>query len=431
MPTYEQLYHLSLDDLKAAAERWEETATKFKGLHTAYGDQVARPFRQAGWTQPVLTAAKADNDVRAAQQQFERAHQEAKGIAGVLTSLYEELKKAQDDLHHLADVEAKEQDLHVDATGTVTPRYGFSQDTGARHAPADQVPILQQQEACEGFAHRLGLVLQRAADADDTACWALRHDLGGSRSDFNAKVVTSLDDADDTRAAELEKKDARTTTDGWVAKGDTDVSGPGVGTSGDGPDTGTGKMGEAEAHADLGRASAEGSLTNGAMKLDGEAEASVGAKVGLSGGVTNEGAQGGASAMVGGEASAKGSAYAGPVGLYGRAEGTAGAEVGVNGTANREGLALTGEAFAGAKGGGALGADVGGIGAGATAEGWAGVGAETELTLGKDDDGKWEIGAQAGIALGLGGSLGFEFTVDPGKVGDTVGDIADGIGSLF
>ncbi|MER6016321.1 hypothetical protein [Streptomyces bluensis] len=46
MPTYQQLYHLNLGNLKAAAARWQETAAKFKGLHAAYGDDVARPFRQ-------------------------------------------------------------------------------------------------------------------------------------------------------------------------------------------------------------------------------------------------------------------------------------------------------------------------------------------------------------------------------------------------
>ncbi|MGX1367739.1 hypothetical protein RKD19_003098 [Streptomyces canus] len=64
MPTYEQLYHLNLSNLKAAADRWRETATKFKGLHAAYGDEVAGPFKQAGWHQPALTAGKAANDVR-------------------------------------------------------------------------------------------------------------------------------------------------------------------------------------------------------------------------------------------------------------------------------------------------------------------------------------------------------------------------------
>ncbi|MFI1731728.1 hypothetical protein ACH40E_21455 [Streptomyces acidicola] len=206
MPTYEQLYHLKLSNLKAAAERWEETVTKFKGLHTAYGDQVASPFRQAGWTQPVLTAAKADNDVRAAHQEFEDAHKEAKGIAGVLTTLHAELKKAKNDLHHLADVEAKQQDLLVSPTGTVTPRYDLSQDVGALHDPDGQGAIREQQEACDAFARRIDRVLQRAADADETACWALRRDLGGDKTDFNSKVVTSLDDADATRALELAQK---------------------------------------------------------------------------------------------------------------------------------------------------------------------------------------------------------------------------------
>ncbi|WP_196218056.1 DUF6571 family protein [Streptomyces blattellae] len=206
MPTYEQLYHLNLSNLKASAERWEETVTKFKGLHSAYGDQVARPFRQAGWTQPVLTAAKADNDVRAAHQEFEDAHKEAKGIAGVLTTLHAELKTAKDDLHHLADVEAKQQDLHVSPTGVVTPRNDLSQDPMRHHDPDAQAIIREQHEACDAFARRLERVLQRAADADDTACWALRRDLGGNKTDFNSKVVTSLDDADATHAAELLKK---------------------------------------------------------------------------------------------------------------------------------------------------------------------------------------------------------------------------------
>ncbi|MBT2487887.1 hypothetical protein J7E96_04940 [Streptomyces sp. ISL-96] len=428
MPTYEQLYHLKLSKLSAAGDRWEETASKFKRLHTAYGDQVVRPFREAAWTQPVLTAAKAGSDVHAAQQQFESAHTEAKGIAGVLTSLHAELKKAKDDLHRLADSEAKEQGIHVSATGTVTPRYDLSQDTGARHDPDGQAAIREQQEACEAFARRLERVLQRAADADETACWALRRDLGGSRSDFNSKVVTSLDDAHATRAAELKKKDSPTKPDGWVAEGETEASGPGVGTSVSGPDTGAGKLAEAEAHADLGRASAEGSLTNGPMQLAGAAEAYVGAKASAAGGITNEGIRGEAGAFAGAEASAKGRADAGPVGVYGRAEAKAGAEAGVSAGAGRDGLQAGAEAFAGAKAGVAGGADIGGIGAGATAEGWAGIGAEAEATLGKGTDGKWHIGATAGVAVGLGGELGFEVTVDPDKIADTASDAADAVG---
>ncbi|MEU9173975.1 DUF6571 family protein [Streptomyces sp. NPDC048420] len=206
MPTYEQLYHLNLSNLKATADRWEETVGKFKGLHTAFGDEVAGPFKKAGWRQPVLTAAKADNDVRAAHQEFADAQKEAEGIAGVLTTLHAALKKAKDDLHHLAEVEAKKEDLHVSATGTVTPRNDLSQNFAARHDPDGQALIREQQQACDAFVRRIEAVLQRAADADETACWALRRDLGGYTDNFNSKVVTSLDAADATHAAELMKK---------------------------------------------------------------------------------------------------------------------------------------------------------------------------------------------------------------------------------
>ena len=429
MPTYQQLYHLNLGNLKAAADRWEETVRKLKGLHTAFGDEVARPFQQARWSQPVLTAAKADNDVRAAHREFEDAHKEATGIAGVLTALYTELKKAKDDLHRLAEVEAQKQDLHVSVNGTVTPRTDLSQDLGARHDPAGQDLIREQQQACDAFVRRIEAVLQRAANADETACWALRRDLGASRTDFNPKVVTSLDDAAAARAAE-QKKHAKTDADGWVTDGKAEASGLGAGVSTSGPNTGDGSLGEAEAHADLGRAAAEGSLTNGSFQLAGEAEAYAGAKASVGSSATNEGLQGQGSAFAGGEASAKGSAYLGPFGLYGRTEGMGGVEASSTATANQEGLVLGGDAFAGAKGSVSGGADLGGIGAGATAEGWAGIGAEGEATLGKGEDGKWKVTTHTGLAFGLGGAVGFEFTVDPGKVGDTLGDIADGIGSL-
>ncbi|MFE7748536.1 hypothetical protein [Streptomyces sp. NPDC057428] len=93
------------------------------------------------------------------------------------------------------------------------------------------------------------------------------------------------------------------------------------------------------------------------------------------------------------------------------------------------------EAFAGARGSVGAGADVGGIGAGATAEGWAGPGAEASLNASQDANGVWHFGPKVGISPALGGAVGFEFTVDPGKVVDTVGDAAnwvgDGIGSIF
>ncbi|MFC9915149.1 hypothetical protein [Streptomyces sp. NPDC127197] len=197
---------------------------------------------------------------------------------------------------------------------------------------------------------------------------------------FNASAVGDL-----AKAGKPDPK-ATTKTDGWVSEGESEASGPGVGTSVTGPDTGAGKLGEAKAHADLGRASAEGSLTNGPMKLAGEAEA-----------------------------------YAG---------------------AGLDGVQLGGEAFAGARAGVSGGVDIGGIGVGATAERWAGPGVEATLNFSKDANGTWHWAPKVGVSPILGGAVGFEVTVDPGKIADTAGSaadavgdaaewVADGVGSLF
>lgn len=120
----------------------------------------------------------------------------------------------------------------------------------------------------------------------------------------------------------------------------------------------------------------------------------------------------------------------------------AGAEAGANAQAGMDGVVLSAEAFAGAKASAGAGADIGGLGAGVTVEGWAGPGAEATLNGSKDANGVWRFGPKVGLSPALGGAVGFEFTVDPGKVVDTVGDAAgavgdaaswvgDGIGSLF
>jgi hypothetical protein len=132
--------------------------------------------------------------------------------------------------------------------------------------------------------------------------------------------------------------------------------------------------------------------------------------------------------MAGGEASAKGRVDLGQVGGYARAETLAGVEAGLTTGAGVEGLNVGGEAFAGAKGVFAAGGDVGGIGVGYTAEGWAGPGAEATLNFGKDSTGVWHLKPHVGASPLLGGGAGFEITVDPGKVSDTAGALADAVG---
>jgi hypothetical protein len=124
------------------------------------------------------------------------------------------------------------------------------------------------------------------------------------------------------------------------------------------------------------------------------------------------------------QVSAEGGAQYGIAEVNGQAKGFVGAEAGAHGAVGLDGVRVGADAFAGAKATGMLHGDVGGLGAGATGEAWAGFGAEADATFGKNDDGSWTVGANAGAGLGVGGKLGFEVTVDPSEVTETLGDAA-------
>ena len=116
----------------------------------------------------------------------------------------------------------------------------------------------------------------------------------------------------------------------------------------------------------------------------------------------------------------------------GERPGFAGAEAGADVGLGPEGFSAGGKAFAGAKATAAGGAEAGGVGVGVTGEAWAGPGVEADLTFGEErDDGKFHIGAEVGASPILGGKVGMEFTVDPGKVADTAGDAADAVGDVW
>ncbi|WP_203337478.1 putative T7SS-secreted protein [Nocardioides limicola] len=126
------------------------------------------------------------------------------------------------------------------------------------------------------------------------------------------------------------------------------------------------------------------------------AEGSVGAEWGI----VEAGASG--YAQVGAEAS--GNLHVGPTGVH-----------------------ANGELFAGARAGAEATVDVGGVGAKGGAEAWAGVGASGHVDLGYSD-GKFTIGGSGGLALGVGGKVELNLTVDVGKVTDTVSSAADTVG---
>ncbi|QPP07976.1 hypothetical protein G4Z16_17955 [Streptomyces bathyalis] len=128
------------------------------------------------------------------------------------------------------------------------------------------------------------------------------------------------------------------------------------------------------------------------------------------------------------QASAEGKYTAGYFEASGKASAFAGAQAEAKGSVGMDGVHGQAGAFAGAKAEAEGHASVAGVGVGGTAEGWAGVGAEAKFDAGFKDDGTFVIGGEAGVGLGLGGKLGGQIEIDPGKVTDAAGDAADAVG---
>lgn len=123
-------------------------------------------------------------------------------------------------------------------------------------------------------------------------------------------------------------------------------------------------------------------------------------------------------------------------GEWGYAEGTVTGSASVEGSGeghaifDETGVHAGGELFAGARGEIGVEGDVGGVGGGVSAEGWAGAGIAGDVDVGYDD-GKVTIGGSGGIALGLGGKLSGEVTLDFPEMLETGEDIIEGIGGLL
>lgn len=178
------------------------------------------------------------------------------------------------------------------------------------------------------------------------------------------------------------------------------------------------------------QAEASGSTGNDAIGTQGEASAMAGVKGEAEVYASATGLAAGTSIMAGVAASAQGSAYLGPLTAAGEVEAMAGAKAEVKGQIGLDGLSFQGEAFAGAKAEAKGSIDVGGVGVGGSAEAWAGVGVEANLNA-NVSDGKLHLSGEFGAALGIGGSVGIDVTIDMNKVADTLSDAADAVGDFF
>jgi hypothetical protein len=424
MPTYHEITTTDLSTLTTAAERWDGMAKEFRKQEVAYKRDVHGISMGQTWTG--LSAEAANRRFDITLKEFQKAQREAKAIASLLRDAHTQFTSLRGTLESARE-DAVEAGMKVSDQGLVsfdTDKLSQAERTAWVHDPDYQDSVRKSVSSWQQ------LIDQRVKDVGDadkdvqTALQAVVVDCDindGTLTGFNGQAQGDIDKY-------TGQKPVATKTDGWDSEGKLKLTGLGAGFSVT-TDPKYGKEGSVKAYADLFHATAEGTLTNGNWKLAGIADGYGGARATANYGFNKKGVVGKAEASAGLRALAEVRAEYGPyAGVYGRTEGFAGAEAGVNAKATKDEFTVGAKAFAGAKGTVAGGGEVAGIGFGASAEGWAGPGAEAWWGYKKDDDGKFHLGGKAGISPILGGSVGFEITVDPDKLSKTVGDAADAVG---
>ncbi|MFD7163973.1 hypothetical protein [Streptomyces violascens] len=407
-----------LSPLSDVSEAWQKMGERFGELAVDYGKHIQRALANGNWQGQAFGAQQGKSTATASE--YEAAKKEALAVASLLKEAHAQLTRLQKAVKDLV-VDAETKNYKVDGSGKATYT-GFdnlsAQEQYALHHDPDYPALMADARQKEqGWTEDIAKAVQAVDETDQSVRRALTRaastislDGRGGLSGFNAHAEGDL-----SKAGKPDEPVTAMKTDGLDTG--VSVSGPKYG-----------KEASAKAYADLVHVTAKGSLTDGPMKLTGIADANVGYKASANVGITNKGITGKAEASVGARALAEGRAEYGHVGIYGRGDGFAGGESQLSLGVGPEGLNAGGKVFAGAKGSVAGGAEIAGIGAGGTAEGWAGLGVEGKVTFGKGEDGKFHIAAKGGVALGLGGSLGAEFTVDPAKVSNAVSDAAEAVG---
>ncbi|MFB7054784.1 hypothetical protein ACFCXT_16905 [Streptomyces vinaceus] len=416
--------------LTTAAAKWDAMAAELKKVETRYGDTVQKITLNDAWNGVSAQAAHSRFD--GTRYEYAAAQTQAKAVASLLRETHEKfsdlkkkLESARDDAI-AAGMTVSEQGRVAFDWGKLTP----AERSAYHHDPDGQKTI---SDAVTKWQQHIDDRVKAVAELDGNVKTALTRVSGDSNKDYLKGTDQTLDGfnagaggdlAANVKAAEQaakDDKDAQTKPDGGVT-----TTGPDAGVKVSG--TGYGKEGSVKAYADLFHATAKGSTDIGGMTLSGVDDWYGGARATANYGFTDKGLTGKAEVSAGVRALMEVREEYGVVGSYQRMEGFAGGEAAVSAGAGLEGVNAGAKAFAGAKATVAGGGEVAGIGAGGTAEGWAGAGAEAKVTFGKGDDGKFHIGGKVGVALGVGGSVGGEFTIDPDKVGNAFSGAADAVG---
>ncbi|CAM2969218.1 hypothetical protein ACH4LN_16805 [Streptomyces albus] len=418
---YQDVMSADLSQLVDLAKAWQHMGERFGELMGAYVKHVPRALANGNWQGESFSAHQMN--ARSTAFEFAAAETEALAVASLLRQAHVELTRLREVVRDLV-TDAEDRGYEVDSSGVAT-YVGSDKKRTAGNDPGHSAACV---EAAQAWTDKIAKAVKAVDEADQKVKRALVRAVSDLSTDgdgiggFNAHAESDLETAGSARPT-------RTKIDGWVSKGSFDATGPGADVTLSGP--GYGRQGMAKAYADLFHVTAQGSLTRGEMKLSGIADANGGVRASASGGITEAGIDGTAEVSGGLRAFTEGRFESDFAGIYGRGTGFTGGEAGANVSLGADGFSAGGKAFAGGKVSAAGGAEAGGISIGATGEAWAGPGVEADLTFGeKNDDGKFHIGADLGASPIVGGKVGAEIVIDPGKVADTANDAADAVGDM-
>lgn len=425
---YQDVMTTDLSPLLDVSEAWQKMGKRFGELKGDYEKNVQRALANGKW-QGQAFAAHQDSSAATASE-YAAAQKEALAVAGLIRQAHTELTGLQKAVKDLV-AEAEVQDFKVDSSGKAT-YVGFeklsAQDQYAlQHDPDYPTLVARARQAEQEWTDTIA----RAVHAVDEVDQGVKRALGRAATDASAGVG-AFSGFNAHAEGDLKKAGApdvvATKTDGWKTEGKVTVTGPAVGLSvSDGPKSG--KEGSVKAYADLFHITAQGSASNGPLKLSGSADVYGGARASANYGFNEKGAAAKAEGSVGQRAMAEGRAEYGQVGYYGRAEGFEGAEGVLNAKATKEEFTVGAKVFAGKKTSVTGGLEAAGIGIGATAEEWEGPGEEAWWGLKKDEEtGVWKLGGKAGASPGEGAGVGLEITVDPHKLVKAADDVAEAVG---
>lgn len=194
MPTYYEIMSTDLSKLSTAADRWDETAGKFKTLGEKYERSVHGISLGTSW---LGVSAQAANDrFSVTLKEFRGAQQEAKAVASVLRDAHTQLLSLQSKLKALRG-DAIKAGMRVSEQGVVafdTERLTQGERLAYVHDPSYQE---SGRAAATAWFDRINQAVQAVSDTDDGVRLALAAAvrdsdyMDGTLNGFNRKPVDS------------------------------------------------------------------------------------------------------------------------------------------------------------------------------------------------------------------------------------------------